>query len=147
MSYQSNYTRAVYMANGHGADPAIVRGLESSGCKITFADGVADALSAVFATHDNHAWPPVLVAEVQAGALSLLAFLAHQTWSDPKADKRKGAIRQVPMPVVLFDREGNCVDSAIRALEYGVQAYLLESDPTIERELVARLVAEGVTRN
>ena len=147
MTYPSSPRQAVYMVNGHGADPAIVRGLESSGCQITFADGVGDALSAVFAIHDGATWPPVLVADVQAGALSLLAFLAHQSWSSPQVEAQRGSIRQVPMPVVLFDRQGDCVDSAIRALEFGVQAYLLETDPTIERELVARLVAERVTRN
>ncbi len=143
--------QAVYMVNGQGPDPAIVRGLELSGCQITFAHGVADTLGAVFAVQDDSDQPPVLVAEVQAGALSLLSFLAHQPWpelqSAPERMRAQGTRHPVPMPVVLFDRDGNDVHNAIQALEYGVRAYLLASDPTIERELTTRLVAEGLMRS
>lgn len=137
---------AVYMVNGQGADPAIVRGLESSGCRIIFAHGVADALGAVFAAQDDL---PVLVAEVQAGALALLSFLAHQPWpaSVPQDLRAQAALHPVPLPVVLFDRDGSDVHNVIRALEYGVRAYLLGSDPAIKRELTTRLIAETVMRS
>ncbi len=154
MMNQAFQKQAVYMVNadlvrGQGADPAIVRGLESSGCQITFAHGIADALGAVFAVRDDSARPPVLVAEVQAGALSLLSFLAHQSWPAraPEDTCARGALRPVPMPIVLFDRDGDDVRNPIRALEHGVRAWLLASDPTIERELTTRLVAEGVMRS
>lgn len=149
MINQIVHKQAVYMVNRHGADPAIVRGLESSGCQITFAHGIADALGAVFAAHDLVAQPPVLVAEVQSGALSLLSFLAHQPWPEPAPDdlRARAALRPVPMPIVIFDREGDDVRNVIQALEYGVSAYLLASDPTIERELTTRLVAEGAMRS
>ena len=151
MMSQAFQKQAVYMVNGQGADPAIVRGLESSGCQIIFAHGVADTLGAVFAVPDDSAQPPVLVAEVQAGALSLLSFLAHQPWpestSAPERERARGTRHPVPMPVVLFDRDGNDIRNAIQALEHGVRAYLLASDPAIERELTTRLVAEGLMRS
>ncbi|MCS7059979.1 MAG: hypothetical protein RMN25_02335 [Anaerolineae bacterium] len=140
MTHRTTRKQAVYMVDGQGADAAIVRGLESSGCQITFAHGLAEALGAVFAVQERFAQLPILVAEVQADALSLLAVLAHQSWLQNPST----AIRPLPMQVVLFDRSGDDIQTAIRAIEYGVRAYLLARHSPVERELRVRLVAEEI---
>jgi DNA-binding response OmpR family regulator len=74
---------------------------------------------------------PLLVAEVQAGAMPLLALL-----------RDRGT--QLP-PTLLLDRQGTDIYAPIKALEFGVKAYVLTSQPPIERELMAQLTAERLS--
>jgi DNA-binding response OmpR family regulator len=45
-------------------------------------------------------------------------------------------------PTLLFDQEGNSLQPAIKALQLGVQDYILASEPAVQRELRARVLAE-----
>jgi DNA-binding response OmpR family regulator len=121
----------IYMMNGRGADPAILKGLQATGCVVRESHSVADTLSqlrnpSAKAQHQSM----LLVAEVQAGAISLLTLM-----------REKGI---EPPPTLLFDQEGDNLQPAIKALQLGVQDYVLASEPPIQRELRARLMAERI---
>ncbi len=119
----------IYMTNGHGVDPAILKGLVEAGCEVRDTHSVAETFSSLRNT-TTHAGSPncMLVAEVQAGAIPLLTLL-HET----------GVI--LP-PTLLFDQDGNNLQPAIKALQLGVKDYVLASEPALQRELRARVLAE-----
>ena len=123
--------QTIYMMNGRGADPAILKGLTEAGCEVRDTHSVAETLNSlrVAGLHGGTRYL-MLVAEVQAGAIPLLTLL-----------KETG----VPLPpTLLFDQEGNSIQSAIKALTLGVQDYVLASEPAIQRELRARVLAERI---
>jgi DNA-binding response OmpR family regulator len=72
----------------------------------------------------------LLVAEVQAGAIPLLTLLRETGVTPP--------------PTLLFDQEGSNMQAAIKALQLGVQEYILASEPPGQRELRARVMAERI---
>lgn len=117
---------AVYMTNGGGPDEAILQGLRSAGCEITQTHTIAETLEVMRSLPEGD--PPLLVAEVQAGAMPLLALLRERSAEMP--------------PTLLLDRVGNDIYAPIKALEFGVRAYVLSSQPSIEREITAQLAAE-----
>jgi DNA-binding response OmpR family regulator len=117
------------MMNSHGADPAILKGLVDAGCEVRDTYSVAEAFSHLRNTCTrSEARNLMLVAEVQAGAIPLLTLL-HET----------GVSRP---PTLLFDQDGSNVHFAIMALKLGVQDYILASEPAVQRELRARVLAE-----
>ncbi|MCL5996557.1 MAG: winged helix-turn-helix domain-containing protein [Chloroflexi bacterium] len=131
--------RAIYMSNGSGTDVAIQRGLNEAGCEVICTQGIAETLSHLgMAGIKINAEPTtqsmdasnllVLVADVQAGAIPLLTLL-----------KEQGVV--LP-PTLVFDRDGSDIRVAIKALQLGVRDYLLASDPEINRELCACVLAE-----
>jgi DNA-binding response OmpR family regulator len=121
--------QVIYMMNGRGADPAILKGLIDAGCRVRDTHGVAETLNSLRKAQARAgAQNVLLVAEVQAGAIPLLTVL-HET----------GAT--LP-PTLLFDQEGNSIHAAIKAIKLGVQEYVLATEPASQRELRARLLAE-----
>jgi DNA-binding response OmpR family regulator len=114
------------MTNGEGPDEAVLRGLAGAGCRVTETSSIAQTLEAFHGMPEGEI--PLLVAEVQAGAMPLLALL-----------RDRGV--QLP-PTLLLDRQGTDIYAPIKALEFGVKAYVLASQPPIERELTAQLTAE-----
>lgn len=129
------HKQAIWMLNGSGADPAIARGLAVAGCEVVRTHGITDtmsqlrgaALSANLSASRSDT-PLVLVAEVQAGAIPLLMLLREQGMPVP--------------PTLVYDHEGTDLRPAIRALQLGARDYLLASEPDVNRELVACLLAE-----
>jgi len=121
--------QTIYMMNGRGPDPAILRGLVEAGCTVVDTHNVTDTLANLHSMQSqaNHAHV-LLVAEVQAGAIPLLTLLRETGMHLP--------------PTLLFDQEGNNLQDAIKALQMGVQEYVLASDPDAQRELRARILAE-----
>ncbi len=123
--------QTIYMMDGRGADPAILRGLLAAGCDVRDTHSVAETLNSLRAAGTRSGTKSViLVAEVQAGAIPLLTLL-----------RETGT--QLP-PTLLFDQEGNSIQAAIKALTFGVQDYVLASEPAIQRELRARVLAERI---
>lgn len=119
----------IYMMNGRGADPAILKGLVEAGCEVRDTHSVAETFSSLRNGYSRSgAKNFMLVAEVQAGAIPLLTLL-HETGVT------------LP-PTLLFDQEGNNLQPAIKALQLGVQDYILASEPAVQRELRARVLAE-----
>jgi DNA-binding response OmpR family regulator len=117
------------MMNGRGADPAILKGLVEAGCEVRDTHSVAETFSSLrntFARAGSKNF--MLVAEVQAGAIPLLTLLRETGVDLP--------------PTLLFDHDGNNLQPAIRALQLGVQDYVLASEPAVQRELRARVLAE-----
>jgi DNA-binding response OmpR family regulator len=123
--------QTIYMMNGRGADPAILKGLIEAGCEVCDTHSVAETLNSLRVA-GSHAGSKnlMLVAEVQAGAIPLLTLLKETGVTLP--------------PTLLFDQEGNSIQSAIKALTLGVQDYVLASEPAIQRELRARVMAERI---
>ena len=128
--------QAIYLLNGSGADPAIQRGLIEAGCNVICTHSIIETLKhfksnpkmmAESVMHKD-ALPVVLVAEVQAGAIPLLILLHEQGVDIP--------------PMLVFDRDGTDIRPAIRALQLGAREYILASDPEINRELCACILAE-----
>jgi len=119
--------RAVYLTHASTPDPAIWRGLQDAGCEVIRTRDFEQTLSALHGS--RNACPPLLVADVQAGAIALLALLRA---------------RGEPIPAsMLLDHEGVDIHAPIKALEFNVRAYLLTSQPDFERHMMSRLVAEG----
>ncbi|MCL4505958.1 MAG: winged helix-turn-helix domain-containing protein [Chloroflexi bacterium] len=126
--------QTIYMMNGRGADPAILKGLLAAGCDVRDTHSVAETLNSLRkAGTRSGAKGVMLVAEVQAGAIPLLTLLRETGATLP--------------PTLLFDQEGNSIQSAIKALTFGVQDYVLASEPAIQRELRARVLAERIQSN
>ena len=122
-------TQVIYMMNSHGADPAILKGLVEAGCDVRDTYSVAETFNSFRNTYSRSADRNLmLVAEVQAGAIPLLTLL-HETYVN------------LP-PTLLFDQEGNNLQPAIKALRLGVRDYILASEPAVQRELRARVLAE-----
>ncbi len=117
---------AVYMTNGESPDEAILQGLRGAGCEVTQTHNIAETLEVIRSL--PHGEVPLLVAEVQSGAMPLLALLRERSADMP--------------PTLLLDRVGNDIYAPIKALEFGVKAYVLSSQPPIEREITAQLTAE-----
>ncbi len=131
--------QTIYMMNGRGADPAILKGLTEAGCEVRDTHSVAETLNSLRIAGSHHGGGVtnlMLVAEVQAGAIPLLTLLKETGMPLP--------------PTMLFDQDGNglnvinSVQSAIKALTLGVLDYVLASEPAIQRELRARVLAERV---
>jgi len=121
--------QTIYMMNGHGADPAILKGLMEAGCEIRDTHSVAETLNSLrLAGSHPGSRNLMLVAEVQAGAIPLLTLLRETGVTLP--------------PTLLFDQDGSSIQSAIKALTLGVQDYILASEPAIQRDLRARVFAE-----
>jgi DNA-binding response OmpR family regulator len=128
--------RAIYLTNGVGPDTAISRGLEEAGCSISCTHTVAEAIQLIKGTPGVHASDHIhtghsaciLVSSVKAGAIPLLTLLREQGVHLP--------------PTLVIDEEGTDVHTIIRALQLGVREYVLGSDPEMQRQLSARLLAE-----
>jgi DNA-binding response OmpR family regulator len=121
--------QVIYMMNGRGADPAILKGLNEAGCQVRDTHGVAETLNSLrYAQAHAGAQNVLLVAEVHAGAIPLLTLLHETSATLP--------------PTLLFDQEGNSIHAAIKAIKLGVQEYVLATEPASQRELRARLLAE-----
>jgi DNA-binding response OmpR family regulator len=119
----------IYLASEKGPDAAIMRGLKQADCELVETHTVGETLDKVRAYGGRDAAAVViLVAEVQAGAIPLLILL-HDLLSG------------LP-PTLIFDRKGDDINAVVKALQLGVREYLLASDPEINRELSARLLAE-----
>lgn len=123
----------IYMMNGRGPDHAILKGLAEAGCEIRSTHGVAEtmnALRAIASSPNVHSGQAdlMLIAEVQAGAIPLLTLLRENGMSLP--------------PTLLFDQDGTNIQAVIKALQLGVQDYVLASEPAAQRELRARILAE-----
>lgn len=123
--------QTIYMMNGRGADPAILKGLLEAGCDIRDTHSVAETLNSLRnAELTNGPRGVLLVAEVQAGAIPLLTLLRETGVTPP--------------PTLLFDHEGSSIQAAIKALQLGVQEYILASESPGQRELRARVMAERI---
>ena len=122
-------------------DEAIVRGLAGAGCSVQITCTIADtraALENVGArlramrtlrkrrTYD--ATTPILVADIQSGALALLDILQEQKIELP--------------PTMLVDTVGNDIQVPLRALQHGVKDYILPDDDPSMREHRARQLVE-----
>lgn len=119
----------IYLASDNGPDTAVVKGLQQADCDIIETRTVSEALERIRAIRSQDGAPLViLVAEVQAGAIPLLILLRDVLPSLP--------------PTLIFDRRGDDIHAVVKALQLGVRDYLLISDPEINRELGARLLAE-----
>ncbi len=120
---------AIYLNNGHGPDPAIVRGLTGAGFEIRDTHSIAETLINLQGDKPrDHIGRMLLVAEVQSGAIPLLTML------------RKNA-NQLP-PTLVIDNDGASIRPAIEALNLGVRDYVLGTDPPFHRESRARVLAE-----
>jgi DNA-binding response OmpR family regulator len=65
---------------------------------------------------------------VQAGAIPLLILLHDLQAALP--------------PTLIYDRSGDDIHAVVKALQLGVREYILATDPELNRELSARLLAE-----
>src|SRR5512140_334837 len=102
--------QTIYMMNGRGADPAILKGLVEAGCEVRDTHSVAETLNSLRNAESQAGSRNILlVAEVQAGAIPLLTLLREAGATLP--------------PTLLFDQEGNSIQAAIKALTLGVQDY------------------------
>ena len=117
----------VYLSDTLGFDQAIVRGLQDAGFMIFYTNKINDTLAAF---KNGHMQAPMLVSDVQAGALALLSLMREHGITPP--------------PTVLFDRTGDNIHAPIQALQFGVREYLLASDPETQRETRVRVLAERV---
>jgi DNA-binding response OmpR family regulator len=121
----------IYLAGENTPDTPIVRGLQAADCEVVETRTVSETIDRVRAAVANSAGSNpviILVAEVQAGAIPLLILL-------------NDLFPELP-PTLLFDRKGEDIHAVVKALQLGVREYLLASDPEINRELSARLLAE-----
>ena len=115
-------------------DPAINKALKESHYSIHEMHSIPDFLDSCKTrarTDDGVSGDcTLLVAEVQAGAISLLTLM-HEKGYDP-------------LPTLLFDRDENNITSAILALQLGASDYVLASEEFSQRELRARILAERI---
>ena len=123
--------QTIYMMNGQTADPAIYKGLVDAGYEVRGSHSIAETLDYLReAFTRTNTKSLMLVADVQAGAITLLTMLREAGVTFP--------------PTLLLDQEGDCVQTAIKALKLGVQDYVLASEPPSQRELHARVMAERI---
>ena len=126
-------TLTIYMMNGQGADTAILKGLVDAGCEVRDTYSVAETFSNLRNSYARSGTRNLmLVAEVQAGAIPLLNLLRGTGVCQP--------------PTLLFDKDDNNLHLAIMALRLGVRDYILASEPAMQRELRARVLAERTMR-
>ena len=119
----------IYLEGDSGSDAAIMRGMQQANCDIIETHSVSEALDKIRSTLTQEPAPLIiLVAEVQAGAIPLLILLHDLLPNLP--------------PTLIFDRAGDDIHAVVRALQLGVREYLLLTDPDLNRELSARLLAE-----
>lgn len=118
----------VYLMAGDQPDQAIEKGLTEAGCAIRLTRSIADAMASLKAMRDAGETSLLVVAEIQAGGIPLLALLEEQ--------------RVEVSAILMFDRDGSDIHTVIRALKYGASDYLLGSDPDFQREIRARILAE-----
>jgi DNA-binding response OmpR family regulator len=121
---------AVYFVADGPPDPAIQKGITGAGCRIQRTRSIPETIDALKdgAVRDTSYPPALLVAEVQSGAIPLLALLQEQRIGAP--------------PVILLDREGRDIHTVIRALKFDAADYLLADEPELQREIRARIIAE-----
>lgn len=120
---------AIYLNNGHGPDPAIVRGLADAGFEVHDTHTIAETLNNLQnQTEFSYAHRMLLVAEVQSGAIPLLTLLYNSSHHLP--------------PTLVVDYDGASIRPAIEALNLGVKDYVLATDPPFHRESRARVLAE-----
>jgi DNA-binding response OmpR family regulator len=124
---------AIYMSNGQEPDMAIQRGLVAAGCEIHNTREVSETLRHLVSMNaasdletEQKPSTPVLVAEVQAGAIALLKMIRDSGQALPTT--------------LIFDREGD-VPAAVLALRFGVSGYMLASDPEMDREVETWVIA------
>ena len=119
----------IYLASEKGPDAAIMRGLEQADCDLVETHSVSEALDKIRLLNSQTPAPLIiLVAEVQVGAIPLLILLHDLLPNLP--------------PTMIFDRGGDDIHAVVKALQLGVREYLLATDPELNRELSARLLAE-----
>jgi DNA-binding response OmpR family regulator len=116
----------VYMSEG-GCDAAIVRGLKGAGLDVFQTSKITETLAAL---KNGHKESPLLIGDVQAGAIAMITLLREHGVALPTT--------------VLFDRAGDNIHTPIQALQLGVRDYLLASDPETQRETRMRVLAEQV---
>ncbi|HEY3288969.1 MAG TPA: winged helix-turn-helix domain-containing protein [Anaerolineae bacterium] len=120
---------AIYLNNGHGPDPAIVKGLSGAGFEVHDTHTIADTINNLQNPVDTiNASRMLLVAEVQSGAIPLLTLLYNNSHHLP--------------PTLVLDYDGASIRPAIEALSLGVKDYVLATDPPFHRESRARVLAE-----
>lgn len=120
---------AIYLCGDQKPDQAILRGLQQADCDIVDTKSVSESLEKLRSYRSYDPAPVIiLVAEIQAGAIPLLILL-HDI------------VPQMPA-TLLLDRKGEDIHAVVKALQLGVREYQLLSDPEINRELSARLLAE-----
>jgi DNA-binding response OmpR family regulator len=123
---------AIYLTTHTNADYAIERGITAAGYVLHQVRSIPDAVEAIKSLHakpENAKWL-LLVAEVQSGAIPLLMILREQSIEIP--------------PTLLLDQVGDDIRVPVQALQFDVEDYVLATDPDIQRESRARVLAERV---
>jgi DNA-binding response OmpR family regulator len=141
-------TRAIYLINEPPLDSAILNGLHAAKCEVLQVQSIAEALQQIRVAEADKA-PVILICELDAGAIPLLALLRdnlNMVSLPPARDAQNGnhtydIARALP-PTMIYDRGGHDITSVIQAFHYGARDYVLASAPEPERELAARLLAE-----
>ncbi|MCS7059642.1 MAG: winged helix-turn-helix domain-containing protein [Anaerolineae bacterium] len=122
-------SKAIYLMAGEKPDEAIEKGLIEAGCTIELLRSVSATIAAMQAAQESDAdHITLLVAEVQAGGIPLLALMQEQKI-------------QVE-GILVYDRDGTDIHTVIKALKYGASDYLLAGDPDFQRQIRARILAE-----
>ena len=123
---------AIYLTTHTNADYAIEKGITAAGYVLHQVRSIPDAVEAIKSLNakpENAKWL-LLVAEVQSGAIPLLMILREQSIEIP--------------PTLLLDQVGDDIRVPVQALQFDVEDYVLASDPDIQRESRARVLAERV---
>lgn len=141
-------TRAIYLISEPPPDSAILTGLRAAKCEVSEAQSIAETMLQIRAA-EAASEPVILVCELDAGAIPLLALLRdnmNMVQAAPAKDAQNGGraydvVKTLP-PTMIYDRVGHDITSVIQAFHYGARDYVLASAPEAERELAARLLAE-----
>ena len=123
---------AIYLTTHNNADQAIEKGITAAGYVMHQVYNIPDAVEAVKSLNTNTEaakWL-LLIAEVQSGAIPLLMILREQAIEVP--------------PTLFLDRVGDDIRVPVQALQFDVEDYVLSSDPDIQRESRARVLAERI---
>ncbi|NJM42515.1 MAG: response regulator transcription factor [Anaerolineae bacterium] len=123
---------AIYLTTHTNADYAIEKGITAAGYVLHQVRSIPDAVEAIkslVAKPEAAKWL-LLVAEVQSGAIPLLMILREQSIDIP--------------PALLFDQLGDDIRIPVQALQFDVEDYVLATDPDIQRESRARVLAERI---
>ena len=122
-------------------DAAIVRGLIEAGCDTQVTSTITETHAALQhlgtklrslrtlrkrRTYDL--MTPILIADVQSGAIALLDILQEQKIELP--------------PTLLVDNAGCDIQVPLRALQHGVKEYVLPDDDADKRECLAKQLVE-----
>jgi DNA-binding response OmpR family regulator len=132
--------QAIYLAGDVEADNAIERGLIFAGARIYHPQTMDEALTVIehranekfYTTSRTHDTVMVLVAEVSAGAFSMLESLHQRGIKAP--------------PTMLVDRKGDDLRLPMKALRLGVKEYVIPADGDATRESRARKLVEDCAR-